>query len=313
MSFRVIESLANFPRDCRGCVVTVGNFDGVHVGHQAILRAARSVADAAGAPLMALTFEPPAGAVLAPDHRVTCIAPMDTRHRLLAETGVDVVTAVDTTPEFLSIPAADFVRDVLVRRFAASHVVEGPDFFFGHGREGNIDTLRAMAAEGGFDVTEVPPVILDLPGRGPVRVSSSLIRRLVSEGAVAAADRCLGRPYTLEGRVVSGERRGRMLQYPTANLAPADVIIPGDGIYAARALIDGQEFPAAVSIGNKPTFGPGIRCIEANLIGAEGDFYDRWMALAFIDRLRDTIRFPDAESLRAQIAKDIERVRQLYG
>jgi len=311
MTFRLIDGLASIPAECRGCVVTVGNFDGVHVGHQAILRAARAVADDAGAPLVAMTFEPPAGAVLARDHRLTCILPMDTRHRLLGEAGADAVLAVNTTPEFLSIPAANFVRDVLIRRLAARHVVEGRDFCFGHRRRGNVDTLRAMSAEGGFGVTEVPPVRLDVPGRGTVRVSSSLIRGLIAEGEVAAAGRCLGRDYTLEGRVVSGDHRGRVLQFPTANLEPAGVMTPGDGIYAARAHIARETFPAAVSIGSRPTFGTGPRAVEANLIGAGGDYYGEWLVLAFVDRLRDTVRFPDAESLRAQIAKDVERVREL--
>ena len=311
MTFRLIDGLANFPDECRGCVVTIGNFDGVHVGHQAILLAAREVADAAGAPLAAVTFEPPAGAVLARDHRLTCILPMDTRHRLLAEAGADVVIAVNTTPEFLSIPAADFVRDVLIARLAVRHVVEGRDFCFGYQRRGNVNTVRAMSAEGGFGVTVVPPVRLILPGHGNLRVSSSLIRQLIFAGEVAAASQCLGRDYTLEGRIVSGEKRGRVLQFPTANLAPAGVITPADGIYAARAHIAGKTFPAAVSIGSKPTFGTNARAIEANLVGAEGDYYEQWMVLAFLQRLRDTVRFPDAESLRAQIAKDVERVREL--
>lgn len=311
MTFRLIDGLANIPDECRGCVVTIGNFDGVHVGHQAILRAARQVADAAAAPLAAMTFEPPAGAVLAPDHRLTCILPMDTRHRLLAEAGADAVIAVNTTPEFLAIPAADFIRDVLIARLAVRHVVEGRDFCFGHHRRGNVNTLRAMSAEGGFGVTVVPPVRLVVPGHGNLRISSSLIRQLILAGEVAEAGLCLGRDYTLEGRVVGGEQRGRALQFPTANIEPADVITPSDGIYAARATLDGNTFPAAVSIGSRPTFGRNARAIEANLIGAEGDYYGQWMVLAFIDRLRDTIRFPDAESLREQIAKDVERVREL--
>ncbi|KPK86623.1 MAG: hypothetical protein AMJ81_00805 [Phycisphaerae bacterium SM23_33] len=311
MSVQVIEGFENLPASARGCVLAVGNFDGFHLGHREILRTARRLADGAGAPLVVVAFDPPPAALLAPDRPVQVLLPKEVKYRLLGQHGADAVVVIATTREFLHSSPEAFVRDVLVGRFAARHVVEGENFFFGRDRAGDIQTLRRMAKEGGFEVTAVPPVSLKLAGRGRVQVSSSLVRELVLSGDVAAAGRCLGRPYALHGRVVGGERRGRLLTFPTANVEPAGVIAPADGVYAARAELGGKTYPSAVSIGDKPTFGPAQRCIEANLIDAAGDFYDQPITLVFLRRLRDQIRFPDAESLRAQIAKDVERVREL--
>ena len=311
MGVEVMDGLENLPERLRRCVLTVGNFDGVHVGHQAILRRARGLADSVGAAMVAMTFDRPPATLVAPEKVPEALLPGEVKHRLLGEGGADAVVVARATRPFLAMAAEAFVREVLAGRFAARYLIEGRNFFFGRGRGGNIGTLRAMAAECDFEVVEVPPVTLDLPPGGEVRVSSSLIRRLVHAGDVAGAGRCLGRPYTLYGRVVGGERRGRALEFPTANVAPAGTITPADGVYAARAEVAGETWAAAVSIGNKPTFGPTERCIEANLIGAAGDFYDLPIALAFLRRLRDQQRFPDAESLRARIAEDVERVREL--
>jgi len=312
MASQIIEGFDDVPESARRGVVTIGNFDGVHVGHRALLGQARSLADHEGVRLCALTFDPAPAVVAAPDKAPDPICPLKVRTRRLAECGADLVVVARTTPDLLAMSPEAFVRDVLVARLAPRHVAEGAGFAFGHSRRGSIDTLRALAPEGGFEVTEVAPVRLDLPAAGQVRVSSSLIRRLIRAGDVASAGRCLGRDYTLYGRVVRGERRGRVLQYPTANVDPGTMIFPGDGIYAAWADLAGQRRPAAVSIGNKPTFGPApTRVVEANLIDAEGDFYGLQIALTFVARLRDTVKFPDAESLRAQIAKDVERVREI--
>ena len=308
----IIEGFENVPDAARRGAVTIGNFDGVHVGHQTLLGRARALADREGERLCAATFDPAPAVVAAPDKAPDPICPLEVRTRRLLDCGADLVVVVPTTPSLLAMSPEAFVRDLLVGRLAPRHVIEGAGFAFGHHRSGSIDTLRALAPDGGFEVTEVSPVRLDLPGAGEVRVSSSLIRRLIRAGDVASAGRCLGRDYTLYGRVVGGEQRGRVLKYPTANVDPGLLIIPADGIYAAWADLPGRRRPAAVSIGNKPTFGPVThRVIEANLIDAEGDFYGLQIALTFLARLRETVKFPDAESLRAQIAKDVERVRAI--
>jgi len=225
MSVQVIEGFENLPASARGCVLAVGNFDGFHLGHREILRTARRLADGAGAPLVVVAFDPPPAALLAPDRPVQVLLPKEVKYRLLGQHGADAVVVIATTREFLHSSPEAFVRDVLVGRFAARHVVEGENFFFGRDRAGDIQTLRRMAKEGGFEVTAVPPVSLKLAGRGRVQVSSSLVRELVLSGDVAAAGRCLGRPYALHGRVVGGERRGRLLPAssppPTASTPPA--------------------------------------------------------------------------------------------
>jgi len=311
MCIEVIEGLERLPPRLRRCVLTVGNFEGVHLGHQAILGKARALADAEAAVLVAMTFDKPTRLVLSPRGDAEPILPREVKHRLLGEAGADVVVVAPASPAFLGTPAEAFVREVVVGRFAARCVVEGADFRFGRGRSGGIETLRELSGEGGYDVIEVAPVTAELPGRGRVRISSSLIRSLLGAGKVAEAAVCLGRPFVLYGRVVGGEGRGRQLQFPTANVAPAAAIVPGDGIYAAWAELGGRRYKAAVSIGNRPTFGPTARCIEANLIDTAGDFYGQSIALAFVARLRDQVKFPDADALRAQIAKDVERVREL--
>ncbi|OPX24414.1 MAG: riboflavin biosynthesis protein RibF [Planctomycetales bacterium 4484_123] len=311
MSVEVIEDLEKLPPPLRRCVLTVGNFEGVHLGHQAILHRGRKLADAEAAALVAMTFDRPTRLALSDRGDAEPILPKQVKYRLLGEAGADAVVVMPASPALLAMDAEAFVREVVVGRLAALHVVEGTDFRFGRGRGGSTETLRALSGEGGYDVIEVAPVTAELPGQGRVRISSSLIRSLLADGKVADAALCLGRPFVLYGRVVGGEGRGRKLSFPTANVAPAATIVPGDGIYAAWAELGGQRYKAAVSIGNKPTFGSGERCIEANLIDAAGDFYGQSIALAFVARLRDQARFPDAGALRAQIGKDVERVREL--
>lgn len=291
--------------------MTIGNFDGVHVGHREILRVGRGRARAAGVRLVALTFDPPAIAVLAPDRAPRRVVAADRKRDLLLDGGADLVVTAPATAELLALGPEAFVRDVLVERLAPTVVVEGPNFHFGRGRRGDVDTLRALSASAGFEVVEVPAVRLDLPGRGEVHVSSTLIRELIAAGDVAGAAVCLGRSFALTGRVVTGERRGRLLEFPTANIEPAGVIVPGDGIYAARAELDGRVSAAAVSIGVKPTFGPAPRTIEVHLLDVSGDFYGKDVTVTFVARLREQVKFPDADALRAQIREDIDRVRQL--
>ncbi len=311
MTCEVIEGLERLAGATAGAVVTIGNFDGVHLGHQHILHAGRRLADRAGVRLCAVTFDPPPAALLAAEGAAERIMPEAVKHRYLGECGADMVVVVETTIEFLSMEPEQFLREVIAQQINPSWVVEGHNFFFGRKRAGNVNLLRQMAGELGFDVEVVTPAEVQLPGRGPVRVSSSLIRELIRAGEVAQAATCLSRPFTLFGRVIGGERRGRALEYPTANVDPDAMICPGDGVYAGRAQVGGLDSPAAVSIGTKPTFGVSARVIEANLMGAEGDFYGQPIAVTFLERLRDQWQFPDAESLKAQIAKDVQRVKEI--
>lgn len=302
-----IEGLENFPPSLTGCVLTIGNFDGVHLGHQRILRTARTLADQAGTRVVAMTFEPPPDLVLHPADVPQRITPPDEKLRLLRACGADTVVRIASTRDFLSTTAQEFIEQVILGRFAPSHMVEGPNFFFGRGRAGNVQLLAQV---GRFQMHVVEPVMMELAD-GLQRVSSSLVRSLIAAGDVSAAHRCLGRPFTLMGPVVRGQGRGRTLSFPTANIEPGNQIVPCDGIYAGQALVEDQAFTAAISIGVNPTVGPVPRAIEAFLVDATCDLYGRRIAVRFLDRLRDQQKFDSVETLRAQIEKDVERVRQI--
>ena len=312
MSDRCIRGLESVPRGLRRCVLTIGNFDGVHAGHRRIIATARDLADERGKDVVVATFEPPPDIVLRPADVPMRIAPPEERCRRLREAGADWIVTLDTTPGLLDMPAEAFIDEIVLQRFAPTAMVEGENFFFGRGRRGTIDLLRQAGLDAGFDVQVVQPLTIDIDAR-EVRISSTLVRQLVSGGRVAEAARCLGRSFTLYGRVIGGKRRGRLIEYPTANLDPGQQITPADGVYAGTADVQGRTFPAAISIGNNPTFGPAERSIEAFLLNASGDFYDETMALSFVARLRDQERFVDARALKARIARDVQRVREICG
>jgi len=312
MDTRCIRGLDNLPDAARGCVLTVGNFDGVHLGHRRILDDARRLADAEGAAAVAMTFDPPPDLVLRPDDQPRRITPAARKAELLLAGGADYVVTAGTDAKLLGLSPEAFVSDVIVSRFAPRHLVEGSNFFYGQCRSGNIDTLREAGARHGFAVHVPDPVAVDL-GEGPVPISSTLIRLLLLDGRVKDAARCLGRDFVLYGRVTGGQRRGRVLAYPTANIDAGGQVVPGDGIYAGRATVGGAKSAAAISVGDRPTFGPGERAVEAFLLDAEGDFYNESLALSFAERLRDQRKFADGEALRAQIARDVERVREIRG
>jgi riboflavin kinase/FMN adenylyltransferase len=312
MEERYIEGLDSLPPSLQGCVLTIGNFDGVHLGHQQILHSARALGDADGITVAALTFEPPPELVLRPEQPPLRITPSQQKYRLLLVAGADYVVAVKTDRDLLRMSPKQFIDQVIVKRFAPTHVVEGRNFFFGRGRSGNIDTLAQAAPTSGFVLHVVEPVMVGLPD-GAKRISSTLVRELVLAGRIEDANRCLGREFALYERVVPGKGHGRILEFPTVNVDPHQQVVPLDGVYAGKATVNGDNFSAAISIGSKPTLGPSERAIEAFLIGARGDLYGKELTLAFTQRLRDQQRFETPEQLKAQIAKDVERVREICG
>jgi riboflavin kinase/FMN adenylyltransferase len=312
MDDRCVTGLDAIPLAARGGVLAIGNFDGVHLGHQRILHTASGQADAEGLPVVAVTFDPPPEAILRPQQVRKRIATRERKRRLLREEGADWVITIRTSQALLEMAPETFIRDVIVGALAARYVVEGDNFFFGHNREGNVRTLQEWERRGGFKLQVVEPVTLDFP-EGPRRVSSSLVRQLVSDGKVEDAARCLGRDFVLSGPIISGEGHGRVLQFPTANIDTGDQVVPADGVYAGRATIGGRQFAAAVSIGCKPTLGPVERAVvEAYLLDAGEDFYGKEMELSFVARLRGQMCFPDIDSLQRQIAKDVQRVREIF-
>jgi riboflavin kinase/FMN adenylyltransferase len=312
MQERCIEGLDSLPPSLQGCVLTIGNFDGVHLGHQQILHSARALGDADGITVVALTFEPPPELALRPEQPPLRITPPQQKYRLLRHAGADYVVAAKTENHLLQMSPEEFIEQVVVQHFAPKHVVEGRNFFFGRGRSGNIDTLAQAAPASGFVLHVVEPVMVELP-EGAERISSTLVRGLVLAGRIEDANRCLGREFALYERVVPGEGHGRILEFPTVNVDPRQQVVPADGVYAGKATVNRDEFPAAISIGSKPTLGPSERAIEAFLIGARGDLYGKELTLTFARRLRDQHRFETTEQLKAQIAKDVERVREICG
>jgi riboflavin kinase / FMN adenylyltransferase len=310
MTHCCITGLDNVPPQARGGVLTLGNFDGVHLGHQSILASARSLADAEKIPVVVMTFDPPPDLVLRPDDPPRRITLSDRKSALLCGCGANYAITAQTDMPLLSLLPEDFVREIIVGYFEPRHIVEGNNFFYGRRRAGDVETLRQSGLEHGFTVHMAESVVADF-GDGPVQISSTLIRRMLLEGKIELAGRALGRRFEICGTVVEGMKRGRELNYPTANIDPGQQIVPGDGVYAGVAIVDQRECPAAISIGDQPTFGDTGRTIEAFLLDTDGCFYGKVMRLGFTARLRDQRRFESSTELIDQMRKDVERVRKI--
>ncbi len=293
--------LDQFRAEWERSVVCIGTFDGVHLGHRAVIAAAVEGADAQRIPSILLTFDRHPAAVLRPGACPPAIAGVSTNLREFHRIGVSVCALLPFTIEFSHIPAQAFFDDVLVGALRATEIVVGHDFGFGRGREGTPDWLCER-----IKTRIVPPFLVD-----GARVSSSAIRVAVLEGRVEHANRLLGRPFELGGIVVSGDRRGRALGFPTVNLVRSfDQLVPGNGIFACEAETPFGSFRAAASIGTRPTFGGGERTIEAHLIDYPGNsLYGRSLTLRFLRRIRDELKFESPESLIAQMERDVASVR----
>lgn len=293
-----------------GCVLSIGVFDGVHRGHQEVLAIARALADARRLPLVVLTFDPHPMAVVRPGAEPPAVTSLRHRLQLLGTAGADAVLVLPFDRDMAAMSAEDFVQDVLVTRLRAAVVVVGEDFRFGHRARGDIELLSDLGLVHGFDAIGVGPV-----GSGGDRWSSTEVRRRVQDGDVAGARRILGHWFCVEGAVVPGDRRGRALGYPTANLAlEPGQLLPSDGVYAGfvEVLGDGPDRPAAISVGTNPTFDGTHRRVEAYVLDADDlELYGRSLAVRFVERLRGQVRFDDVEALRVQMADDVARTRQV--
>ena len=294
--------------DRSGGAVTVGNFDGVHLGHRSLVRAARRWADRLGGPCVVVTFDPPPSAVLDPAAAKPSLTTLSQRADLLRAAGADAVAVLPTDATLLNLGPEAFVADVLVGRFAARAVVEGANFRFGRDRAGDVAQLRVLGERYGLAVEAVPAVEV---GGGPV--SSSRVRTAVGAGDVALAADLLGRPHAVAGTVEAGAKRGRTLGFPTANVGGITTLLPRDGVYAVRATLDGRTVPAAANVGPAPTFGVAARTVEVHLLDFAGDLYGRPLEVAFVARLRDTRRFSGVEELKGQLAADVAAARLALG
>lgn len=299
-----------------GPVVTIGVFDGVHLGHRALISRARAEADRRGVGLTALTFDPHPLAVVRPGSEPTLLCSVSQRVRLLREAGADDVLVLEFDEALADESPEEFVDSWLVGSLAASAVLVGENFTFGRRAAGTVSTLVQIGQSRGFDVISCS--LVDDPA-GPV--SSTRVRALIGEGDVATAAELLGRPHRVVGPVVHGDHRGRELGYPTANLGPTPTAtVPADGVYAARLVMDPEgaespSWPAAVSVGTNPTFGENSRRVEAFAIdaGADLDLYGQMAAVDFVERLRGMEAFGSVDELLDQMARDVMRARELLG
>ena len=288
-------------------LVVIGVFDGVHKGHQQILNRAKELAG--GEKIIALTFDPHPTTVFAPERAPSLLTTLADRVELLKIHNADQVAVIKFTKEFAAVSPQDFVKNVLVDQLEARKVVVGKDFTYGYKAAGNIETLRQSGKELGFEV-----IALDLVDEGDHKISSTRIRTYLVEGKVEVARELLSRPHRLDGVVVHGEKRGREIGYPTANLGDIEgQTIPADGVYAGWLTVGIDRWPAAISIGTNPTFeGVRARQVEAYALDQVGlDLYDKKATIEFGWRLRDTLKFDGLDPLLEQMAKDCSRAREL--
>jgi riboflavin kinase / FMN adenylyltransferase len=294
---------ASWPAPDRPSAVTIGVFDGVHLGHRSILQ--RVVSDEV-LPVV-LTFDPHPAEVLSPGAHPRLITTVSERIEILAGLGVEMVGVLDLSLIRMLSPA-EFVSRILVEKLNVARLVVGNDFHFGRDRAGDVPFLIDSGAGHGFEVD-----VVDLLTDDGV-VSSSRIRGLIEMGSVAEAGRLLGSTFALSNAVIAGDRRGRTLGFPTANLdIPARKVVPGNGIYAAEVIVDGVEHQAAVNVGTRPTFGESGRVIEAHLLDFDADIYGRTMQIRFVERLRSEVAFDTVEGLVAQIEEDVVQTRRILG
>jgi riboflavin kinase / FMN adenylyltransferase len=301
------RGLEAVPTDWGRSVVTVGVFDGVHRGHQRLIGRAVERGRARELPTVLVTFDPHPAELIRPGSHPARLTTLRRRADLVAGLGVDAFCVLPFTPELARTEAAAFAHEVLVERLHAAEVVVGHNFTFGHRAAGDVAALTRLGERFGFLVEG-----LDLTGDGGVTFSSTYIRACIDAGDVAAAAAALGRPHRVEGVVVHGEKRGRALGFPTANVAtPPHTALPADGVYAGRLVLAGRALPAAVSVGTNPTFSGRVRTVEAYVLDLDEDLYGHEVAVDLVERVRGQERFADVDALVAQMHRDVERVRAL--
>ncbi len=304
----VIRAIEELKQQYPHPVLTIGNFDGVHLGHRALFNLVKELAAKNSGTSMVLTFEPHPLRVLTTEKNPPLITLYEQKMDLIQAQGIDVVICLDFTLEFAAIEPEDFVRDILVDRMGVKEIVIGYDYRFGRKGRGNRDMLIELGRQYGFEVYTLPPQ----PGADGTVVSSTLVRQVVSAGEVEKAPALLGRPYRITGRVVKGRNRGaRLLGFPTANLLLIDELVPQKGVYAVRVSWNGQRYDGVANIGYNPTFGDVGLSVEVHCFGLHAEIYDHVIKVDFIARLRDERKFSGPEELAAQICKDCDRAKEI--
>jgi len=287
-------------------LLTIGVFDGIHLGHQRLLTHLRDEARKKNWLSGVVTFKSHPKAVLSPENKLLWLSDMETRISLIRDLGIDVIVVLPFTSELARLTAQRFVQ-LLKGYLKMRGLIIGPDFALGKDREGDAEKLRLLGQEMGFSVEVIPPVVLD----GQV-VSSSAIRQALTQGDMKKAEKLFGRLFSLNGLVVGGDRRGRTLGFPTANLElKPEQALPSDGVYATIAHVGHELMPSVTSIGVRPTFGGGKRLVETYVIDYEGELLGQRLTLDLVDRLRDEKRFDTVEELKSQMGRDVEQARQV--
>lgn len=299
---KVRTGLQALARPPRRAVVAIGMFDGVHIGHQRLIRAAVRMARNLKGTSVIMTFHPDPQRILAPSRVQPSLMPLDVRVRLIGELGPDLLWIIPFTKRFASLSAEQFVRGILAKRLRASTVIVGRTFNFGRGREGTLTSLQAMGRRLGMRVAIVPSV-----RRGGASVSSSRIRTLIQQGRVEDARRLLGRPVQLHGTVVRGANRGHRLGIPTANVRLVNELPPPQGVYVVRLDHGAGPMRGVMNLGVRPTFGPGPVVCEVHLAGRHPRLYGRRVTIGVLRRLRGERKFPTSQALIAQIRRDLRR------
>ena len=305
----LIQGLHNLRAAHRGCVATIGNFDGVHLGHQAVLAALTQRARAAGLPSLVITFEPQPLEFFRPEQAPARLTRLREKLEAIRNCGVDRVLLIRFNARFAEVEAHDFVRRVLVRDLGIEHLYVGDDFRFGEGRAGDFALLQSMGAEYGFGVES-----LDTVSEDGCRVSSTRIREALQQGELTHAARCLGRRYCICGHVAHGNKRGRTIGFPTMNVPLLRRSTPLRGVFAVQVLgLADQPLPGVANIGNRPTLeGDDRFLLEVHLFDFSDEVYGRHVEVDFVERIRDEHKFESFDALRAQIAKDVQRARDIH-
>ncbi|HLO26313.1 MAG TPA: bifunctional riboflavin kinase/FAD synthetase [Geobacteraceae bacterium] len=287
-------------------VVTIGNFDGVHLGHREIFRRVRKTAEDLGGASVVISFIPHPLKLLPSRKKLQLITTYAEKESLIAGSGIDYLVIIPFTVEFASITASEFVRKVLVGQVGMKKLIIGYDYAFGRNREGNVGLLRQLGADLGFDVEVLAPI-----GDGETVYSSTRIREMIHHGEVGGVVSLLGRHFSLDGKVVHGHHRGKGLGFPTANLETGNELIPKSGVYAVKADVEGTVYDGACNIGSNPTFGDEYTSIEVFLFDFQGDLYGHDLRLFFVERIRGERRFPSVEALQEAIRSDVAKCREM--
>lgn len=308
----LIRGLHNILPRHRHCVLTIGNFDGVHLGHQSVLQRVKARAQEAGLPAAVMIFEPQPLELFRPDLAPARLTRWREKFEAIRELGLDRMICTRFDQQFADMSASHFIEEMLVNRLGVDHLIVGDDFHFGHNREGDYNTLKQAGETFGFSVSDSASYRQDTYGTGSIRVSSTLIREALSQGDFAHAGQMLGRPYTISGRVIHGAKTGRQLGFATANIPLRRIKSPLKGVFAVTTQIQGRLYHGMANIGRKPTVGSTEELLEMHIFDFQGDLYGKHLQVRPHKHLRDEKKFSSLDELKAQIQRDANAARNFF-